>query len=149
MSDSYEIVRLVKASPKRLFEAWLDSAEHSSITGRAATISAEEGGVFSAVDGLVTGENIEIEPYHRIVQVWRTGGPGPDASESLVEVVLATGAQYGGIGRPQDDGTTVKVRHSGLSPGQTLFTDRWWEDNYFGPMDAYFAQGHNRLMRPS
>ena len=37
MSDSYTLSRVIQATPKRLFESWLDSREHSSITGRAAT----------------------------------------------------------------------------------------------------------------
>ncbi len=149
MSDSYEIVRLVMATPKRLFETWIDSAEHGAITGKAARIAPEEGGTFSTLGGLVTGRSIELEPYERIVQVWRTGGAGPGAGESLIEIVLALGPNFGGIGAAQKDGTTVKVLHSGLATGQTLFNDRWWEHNYFAPMDAYFAEGDNAFVRPS
>ncbi len=149
ISDSYEVQRHVRASPKRLFEAWLDRHEHTEITGGTARISAVQGEAFSTLDGLNTGENLEIEPYHRIVQSWRTAESGADVFESRVEVVLATGAESGGLpGSAHDAGTTVKVHHSDLPPGQTLFTDRWWEDHYFKPMDTYFAQGNLRFTRP-
>jgi activator of HSP90 ATPase len=149
MSDIYEVRRIVRASSKRLFEAWLDGREHSAMTGRAATTSAVEGDAFSALDGLIVGKNLEIEPYRHIVQAWRTQEPGVRAFESRVDLVLATGRVNGGLGRPHDDGTTITVRHSGLPMGQTQFTAQWWEDNYFKPMDAYFAQGNARFTRPS
>jgi activator of HSP90 ATPase len=149
MSDTYEVRRIVRASPKRLFEAWLDSHEHSAMTGRAATAGGGAGDAFSALDGLIIGENLQVEPYQRFVQTWRATEPGVGAFESRVKVALATGPQAGGLGRPHDDGTTVTVRHSGLPLGQTQFSAEWWEDSYFKPMDAYFAQGNTRFTRPS
>lgn len=148
MSDAYEVRRKVRASPKRLFEAWLDSHEHSEITGGTARVSGGQGDAFSAFDGLNTGKNLEIQPYHRIVQTWRTAEPGAGAFESHVEVTLATGSESGGLPGSAHDGTTVKLRHSGLPPGQTLFSAQWWEDRYFKPMDTYFAQGNARFTRP-
>ena len=70
MSDSYIISRVIRATPKRLFEAWLDSREHSDITGLAAIVDPAVGGIINALDGLIAGTNIQVEPYHRIVQVW-------------------------------------------------------------------------------
>ena len=97
MSDIYEVRRIVRASSKRLFEAWLDGREHSAMTGRAATVGAVEGDAFSALDGLIVGKNLEIEPYRHIVQAWRTQEPGVRAFESRVDLVLATGRVNGGL----------------------------------------------------
>ncbi|MCH8864254.1 MAG: SRPBCC domain-containing protein, partial [Chloroflexi bacterium] len=145
----YTIKRVVRATPKRLFEAWLDSREHSDMTGRAAKIDSAAGGGFTTLDGLVTGENLEAEPYHRIVQSWTASAPGTPPFDSRVEIVLSTLVDSGAIANAHDDGATVTVGHSGLPPGQSLFNAGWWEDNYFQPMDAYFALGRNGFMRPS
>ena len=149
MSDAYEVKRVVRATPKRLFEAWLDSGEHSSMTGRAATVGAEVGEESTVLDGLITARNLEIEPYHRIVQVWTTEMPGVDAFDSRFDLVLSTTLDSGAIANAHDEGTTVAIGHSGLPPSQTLFNAEWWEDHYFRPMDAYFAQKNRRFMRPS
>ena len=149
MSDIYEVRRIVRASSKRLFEAWLDGREHSAMTGRAATTSAVEGDAFSALDGLIVGKNLEIEPYHRIVQTWRVVTVGGDAFDTQVEIVLSTTADSDAIANTHDDGVTLTVRHSGLPRDQFILSAEWWEERYFRPMDVYFAQGNLRFMRPS
>ena len=63
--------------------------------------------------------------------------------------MLSTTLDSGAIANAHDEGTTVAIGHSGLPPSQTLFNAEWWEDHYFRPMDAYFAQKNRRFMRPS
>jgi uncharacterized protein YndB with AHSA1/START domain len=148
MTDGYEITRVVPATPKRLFEVWLDSREHGSMTGRAATVSWGVDDPLSVLDGLITGTNLEVEPNRHIAQRWRTKEPGLGVSESRVELELITGWRFkGGVGSPFA-GTTLIVRHSGLPSAQTTFNADWWEENYFKPMDAYFGQGRIRWTRP-
>ena len=55
MPCAYQIMRVVPASPKRLFEAWLDSREHSDMTGRKAAVGPCVGDSVSLLDGLITG----------------------------------------------------------------------------------------------
>ena len=147
MEPSYEVRRVVRAAPKRLFEAWIDSREHTAMTGVAAEIGGSPGQAFSLLDGRVKGVIAEVDPYHRIMQRW-SGGVPPAGTESRVELSLATGANYGGIGFPHDDGTTITVRHWDLAATQTELGAQWWEETYFKPMDAYFAVGDNRFTRP-
>ena len=149
MTTAYETRRVVRASPKRLFEAWLDSREHSDMTGAAAEITSKEGEPFSTLDGQITGVNVEIGSYNRIVQRWHVSLPEGGTAESRIEWSLATGQNYGGIGFPHDDGTTIIIHHSGLPSEQTRFSAPWWEEFYFQPMDVYFATGNNRFTRPS
>ena len=149
MAPTYEVRRVVRASPKRLFDSWLDSREHTAITGANAEIGASADQAFSLLDGHVTGMNLKVEPYHRVLQQWlATSGVAATASPSRVELVLHTGANYGGIGCPHGDGTTVTVRHWHLPAEQTDYGPQWWEDTYFKRMDRYFAMGDNRFTRP-
>ncbi len=148
MQDEYEVKRVVLTPPKRLFEAWLDSREHGDMTGGKASETKIVGEPFSTLDGLVAGRNLEIEPYHRIVQEWNTAEAWNAGAVTRVEIRLATGHAYGGIGNPQDDGTTIILRHSAIGADQTVFSALWWEDRYFRPMDAYFSRGNNRFTRP-
>ena len=59
-------------SPEILYNAWLDSKEHTEMTGGQAVCSSETNGNFSAWDGYITGFNISLEPHKKIVQSWRT-----------------------------------------------------------------------------
>ena len=149
MPSTYETARVVRATPKRLFEAWLESREHSDMTGAASTIGPGEGEPFSIADGQITGRTLEAEPYHRIAQIWNTEEPGGRAFESRVEITFSTGPLWGGLPGSAADGATVGIRHSGLPPEQRIFSPQWWEDSYFQPMDAYFARENTRFMRPS
>ena len=144
--DGYSVTRIVPATPKRLFEAWIDSREHGDMTGSRATIDACGGGSVSLLDGAVLGRIVEAEPNSLIVHELNTAEEWESGSATRVEVRLATGTSYGGIGNPQDDGTTVILRHTGVEAG--IFSPDWWEERYFRPMDAYFSTGNNRLTRP-
>ena len=148
MPSTYETARIVRATPKRLYEAWLDSEEHSAMTGREATVGPEPGAAFRIGDGSITGRTAEAEPYHRIVQIWNTEATGGRAFESRVEIAFLTGPAWGGLPGSAADGATIQIRHSGLPPDQRLFGPDWWEDTYFRPMDAYFARGNARFTRP-
>jgi uncharacterized protein YndB with AHSA1/START domain len=147
--DSYTLSRVIQATPKRLFESWLDSREHSSITGRAATVDPAAGGVIKSLDGLITGTNTQVEPYHRIVQGWTVATADAESFESRVEIVLSTLMGEGAIANAHDDGVTITVTHSELPTGQSLFSPEWWEQTYFGGMEAYFSRNKNAFMHPA
>ena len=149
LSDSYIISRVIRATPKRLFEAWLDSREHSDITGLVAIVDPAVGGIINVLDGLIAGTNIQVEPYHRIVQVWEVASTDVASFESHVEIVLSTLMGEGAIANAHDDGTTITVTHSKLSTGQSLFSPEWWEQTYFGGMDKYFSRNRNGFMHPA
>ena len=148
LEDGYAVTRVVLATPKRLFESWLDSHEHGDMTGGPATIDAAVNGSFSLLDGAVAGRIVEVRPYQRIVHELNTAEAWEAGSVTRVEVSLATGPHYGGIGNPQDDGTTIILRHTGVDEGGAVFSPDWWESRYFRPMDAYFASENNRFTRP-
>jgi uncharacterized protein YndB with AHSA1/START domain len=78
----------VKATPARIYRAFMSSKEHAAFTANSkAKISRKEGGAFSAHDGYVTGRNIELKPDRRIVQAWRVKGM-PESVYSIVRFEL-------------------------------------------------------------
>ena len=122
MPSIYETARIIRATPKRLFEAWLDSEECSAMTREASTIRFGKGDPFSAADGLITGRTLEVEPYNRIVQVWNTEEPGGRGFQSWVKIAFVTSPNWGGLPGSPTDGATIKIRHKGLTPEQRLFS---------------------------
>lgn len=129
MSDSFEISTILPASPKRIYEAWLNSDEHSAMTGGAAEVDPSIGGRHSAWDNYITGTTIELEPYRRIVQSWRTTEFLPDQPDSRLEIML----------EEVDGGTQLTLKHSGIPEGQGPSYKSGWGENYFDPMREYFA----------
>jgi len=129
MSDAFEISTVLPAAAPRRYEAWLNSNEHAAMTGGGAEIDPVVGGQFSAWDRYITGMTIELGPYRRIVQAWRTVEFPLDASDSRLEIILAEVA----------GGTQLTLRHSHIPAGQGASYESDWSDNYFDPMKEYFA----------
>jgi activator of HSP90 ATPase len=70
--ESFEIFVDLNSEPETLYRAWLDSSEHSAFTESDAEIDPVLEGSFSIWDGYITGKTVEMYPYSRIVQKWRT-----------------------------------------------------------------------------
>jgi activator of HSP90 ATPase len=130
MPDSFEISTMLTASAKRVYEVWLSSDEHSAMTGGAAQIEPVVGGMFSAWDGYITGTTLELEPYRRIVQSWRTIEFPADAPDSRLEIVLEESTM----------GTRLTLKHGNIPIGQGSNYESGWASNYFDPMKDYFAE---------
>ena len=60
------------ASPKQLFDTYLDSKMHTAVTGGKARISRKAGAKFTACNGVLSGRNLLIVPGRMIVQAWRS-----------------------------------------------------------------------------
>jgi len=130
-NESIELSRILPARPRRIFDAWLDAAEHTAMTGGAATIeSADVGGRFTAWDGYIDGSHLALEPGRRILQSWRSEDFPPDAVDSLLEVRLAAAR----------GGTRVTIRHSDIPAGQGVSYLQGWDEHYLDPMERYFRK---------
>ena len=128
MISEFEVgVDLAKSS-ETLYHAWLDSEEHSKMTGSPAKVSAELGGAFKAWDGYIWGENLELESGKRIVQSWRTSEFEESEEDSQIEVLF----EANDIG-----GTKITLRHTKL-PAHGAQYEQGWQDSYFEPMKRYF-----------
>jgi len=117
-------------SAKILFDAWLSSDKHSSFTGGKAQILPRRGTRFTAWDGYISGSNIIIQPYGRIVQTWRTTEFPPGAADSTLEILF----------EKVDDGTKLTILHTNIPSGESRKYEKGWRDYYFRPMKKYFKK---------
>ena len=128
-TETIELWEIFPASPREIYEAWLSSA-HGKMVGSTATVDPRVGGAFTAWDGYIRGTTLELEPYRRIVQAWRTtefSAPSPDSRlELLLEQV--------------EGGTKLKIRHSEIPEGMSASLEQGWIDHYFRPMKEYFTR---------
>jgi activator of HSP90 ATPase len=129
MPYSFTLVSTIPTTPEAIFDAWLDSAGHSAMTGAKATASDKVGADFTAWDGYIWGKNIELARGERIVQSWRTAQFSDADSDSILTVTLA----------PAEGETKLTLVHSNAPDDYKGYEDGGWEDNYFAPMKEYFG----------
>src|SRR6266852_5078544 len=61
-TETIQVSGVIHASPERIYQAWLDSEEHTRFTGGKASVESGIGGRFTAWDGYIEGTTIELEP---------------------------------------------------------------------------------------
>lgn len=130
MPDSFTISATIPASPRAVYESWLDSSRHGDMTGSDATVDARVGGLFTAWDGYIEGTTRELAANQRIVQEWRTSEFPPGVPDSRLELTLEA---VGGACR-------LTLKHTALPDGDGPKYRQGWEDYYFKPMKEYFAR---------
>lgn len=126
---TFTIKTTLKASTKDIYNAWLSSKGHSSMTGADATVSNKVGGSFTTWDGYIFGKNSLLEPNRKIVQSWRTTDFNDDDEDSQIEITF----------KEVKDETELILVHSHLPKDGEKYK-KGWEDFYFSPMKAYFSK---------
>lgn len=129
MTESLKVSCVFPVAPQKLFDAWLDSQAHSAFTGAAAEIEPEVEGSFTAWDGYIEGETLELEPPRRLLQSWRTSEFPAEAEDSLLEVLFEA----------VEGGTKMTLVHTNIPEGQGEQYKTGWQEHYFTPMLEYFS----------
>ena len=127
--EKFKVSVKLHCSAKEVFTGWLNDGVHSAFTGGAkATTSSKEGGSFSAHDGYITGTNVEIFPYKKIIQRWRTSDFGESDEDSLIEITF----------NAKDDHTLMTITHTNIPDGQGERYKKGWKDHYFAFMKKHY-----------
>ena len=121
VSDTFNV------SPEKLYQAWLDSDEHSDMTGGDALITDEIDDKFTAWDGYIWGKTLDLKPNAYIKQTWKTAEFEEDQNYSIVEIFF----------EPEGNGTRLTIKHSELTENDKQY-EQGWIDHYFKPMHDYF-----------
>ncbi len=127
--ESLRLETSVLASPERVYAAWIDSGEHSELTGGEAIIDARVGGKHSAWSGYIEGRFVALEPGKRLVMSWRTTEFDPTDPDSQLEIRFS----------PDGGGTRLELEHTDLPPGGADKYTTGWREFYFVPMAKYFG----------
>lgn len=118
-----------KATAKQVYKAWLSTQGHSKMTGEPAYISDKVGDVFSVLGGRIKGNNIELVPYNKIIQSWRSSQFEEQEEDSQIEIILS-----------ECDGQTELILNHTHIPESGEHYIKGWEKYYFSPMQNYFEQ---------
>ena len=129
MPESLKLSTDLPVLPEKVYQAWIDSAQHSAFTGSPAEIDGRPGGKFTAWDGYILGTTLELQPFRRIVQFWRTTEFPQSSPDSHLEVLFEA----------VNNGTRLTLVHTNIPDGQGEEYKQGWEDYYFAPMAEYFS----------
>ncbi len=129
--DKFKISVKLHCPVKDVFTGWLNDKVHSEFSGGAkAKIDPKEGGKFSVWDGYISGTNVEIFPYKRIVQKWRTNEFETSDEDSLLELFFTY----------KDGYTLITFTHSNLPDGTEDKYKKGWKEHYLKYMKKYFEK---------
>ncbi|HEY2526793.1 MAG TPA: SRPBCC domain-containing protein [Xanthobacteraceae bacterium] len=129
MPYTFTLSHQIPASPQEVYDAWLDSAAHSEMTGGEARMSDAIGAEVSALNGYITGRNLQLIPGERIVQSWRTTQFADDHDDSVITVML----------EERTEGALLTLVHSNVPDDQRSYEEGGWQSTYFEPMIVYFS----------
>ena len=130
MKTGFTVSTMLPAKPEKVFRAWLSSKGHGAMTGSPAKVEPRVGGTFTAWDGYITGKTLELKPYSRIVQAWRTSEFANKDPDSQIEVLI----------EPAEGGSKLTLKHTSIPKGQAESYESGWEESYFAPMREYFGK---------
>lgn len=125
----FTVVEVFNASPEQVYKTWLTSEGHSGMTGGSANISDKVGEKWSAWDGYISGSNLELTSFSRILQSWRTTEFAENEADSRLEILL----------KEVNGQTELTLIHTQL-PAHGAQYEQGWDDHYFTPMKAYFSK---------
>lgn len=126
--ESIKITKTFLVKPKVIYSAWLNSKEHSKMTGSKAKVNPKVNSSFSAWDGYISGKTTDLKTNEKIVQYWRTTEFPDEAPDSLLEIDL----------KETPEGTKLTMIHKNIPEGQSENYKSGWEEFYFRPMEEYF-----------
>ncbi len=119
----------INTTAEKIYKAWLTSEGHSGMTGGSAHVSDKIGDKFTAWDVYIEGKNLELDPYRRILQSWRTSQFEEHEEDSQIEVLL----------NEVDGETELTLIHRNV-PESGEHYKKGWDVHYFQPMKEYFSK---------
>jgi activator of HSP90 ATPase len=130
LEPGIKISAIFPVSAKKLYDSWLNSKTHSAFTGNKAQIEPRNGSRFSVSNGYITGTNLILQPYGRIVQNWRTTEFPEGAPDSKLEVLF----------EKHNSGTKLTIIHTHIPNGDEKKYEKGWKEFYIKPMKLYFQK---------
>ncbi len=128
MAIAFTVSDIMPTSKEAVYNAWLDGEKHAKMTNtEVAHASILVGDSFTAHDGYISGKNVDLVPYTKIIQTWRTTEFSDEEEDSLIEVTFTD----------KNGGTLITLTHTNLPPHGKQY-EQGWKTHYFEPMKKYF-----------
>ena len=117
-----------RASPKTLFDLYINSKKHAAATGAPATIGRTPGSKWNAFGGMIGGTTLLVQPDQLIVQTWRAKfWKKEDLSILTIKFTKVTG------------GARVDMVHAGVPQYDQKGVREGWRKYYWKPWKTFLA----------
>lgn len=116
----------LKASPKALFDTYLDARKHAAVIGDKVSIRRKVGAMFTAFGGTLKGRNLILVPGRMIVQSWRAKSWKKTDPDSLLILQF----------RKVAGGGQIDLVHVGMPDYDYKPIKRGWPKYYWNPWKA-------------
>ena len=113
----------IKAKLSEVYSALMETKKHAKFSGAPAKISAKVGGKFTAYDGYINGENLELVKDKKIVQSWHAQS-WPEGHFSKVTFNF----------KPFEGGTKLLFYHTGIPDTAYESIKKGWYEHYWDPI---------------
>jgi len=126
---------ILPAAAERLFEMYVDPAQHAAFTGFPVEIAAEPGTLFQAFGGQLSGQILAIERPRFVIQSWRSvkfHACDPDSTLALFFVAEPTAV---GQGR-------IDLVHIDVPEHDYQDVIEGWTKYYWNPWRTYIENQH-------
>ena len=120
----------ISASPKEVYDAYVDAKKHSEFTDSKATGKPVVGGKYTTWDGYIFGKYLELDDGKRVVQEWTTTDWEEGYKASKLELTFCA----------VPEGTEIVMVHSNVPKAQADEITQGWIDFYWDPLKEYFSK---------
>ena len=121
---------VLPAPPEILYKMYINAELHAAITGGAAEVHPEPGGLFKAFDGALTGRILHLVKSKLIVQTWRSVSFKDDDPDTTL---ILTFSREGDKGR-------IDMVHLDVPPHDYNGVKKGWNTYYWQPWRASIVQ---------
>lgn len=117
------------ATPKALYNLYMDAKLHSKMTGGPAKITDKEGTSFSAYGGYCKGKNLHLVKDKLLVQTWRAEDWDKSDPDSIFTILL----------EQKGKDTVLHAVHAFLPDKAAADISKGWHDYYWTPWKQHLA----------
>jgi uncharacterized protein YndB with AHSA1/START domain len=125
-----QTVIIPNASPKQVYDAYVDPKKHSEFTDSKATGKPVVGGKYSSWDGYIFGKYLALDDGKRVVQDWTTTDWEEGYPASKLELTF----------NAVPEGTEICMVHSNVPKVQASEVEQGWIEFYWDPLKEYFKK---------
>jgi len=131
--------------PNEVYEAYVDAKKHGEITDSKVVFENKVGGKFSAWDGGLSGENVELVEGKKIVQKWRSDDwPEGHYSDLMIELFPDPSPSVILSEAKNLNGTRLVLTQENVPDDKFRDINSGWHEYYWEPMKKYFKKGKKR-----
>ena len=119
---------LIPATPRQVYDAFMDAKKHTAFTGYATRIDPKVGGYFATCGNRNCGYNLILQPGRRIVQAWSQRSFHPHYT--IIDIRL----------KKEGKGTRLDFHQTGARASAISWLRPGWRQTYWEPLKAYFIE---------